>query len=78
MGRQNGVVRFDNRAGQPGCRIHAKLQLGFLAIARGKVFQQESTEPGTGSTAEGVEDEEALKSGAVVRQTTELLHDGVD
>jgi len=78
MGRQNRVVGFDDGAGQLGSRIHAKLQLGLLAIVCGEAFHQESTEPGTGSTAEGVEDEKPLKSGAVVGQTTKLLHDGVD
>ena len=78
MGRQNRVVGFDDRAGQLGGRIHAKLQLGLLAIVCREAFHQESTEPGTGSTAEGVEDEETLKSGAVVGQTTKFLHDGVD
>jgi hypothetical protein len=78
MGRQNGVVRFDDRAGQLRSRIHAKLQFGLLAVVGGEVFQQESTEPRTGSASEGVEDEESLKSGAVIGQTTKLLHDGVD
>ena len=78
MGRQNRVVRFDDGAGQLRSRIHAKFQLGLLAIIGGEAFHQESTEPGTGSTAEGVEDEETLKSGAVVGQTTKFLHDGVD
>lgn len=78
MGRQDGVVRFDDRAGQLGSRVHAKLEFRLLAIVGGEVFQQESAEPGTGSTTEGVEDEETLKSGAVVSQTTELFHYGVD
>jgi len=42
------------------------------------MFHQERTEPGTGSTTERVEDEETLKSGAVIGQTTKLVHDGVD
>ena len=78
MGRQNRVVRFDDGAGQLRGRIYAKLQLGLFAIIGGEALHQERTEPGTGTTAEGVEDEEALKSGAVIGQTAKLLHDGVD
>lgn len=78
MGRQNRVVGLDDRAGQLRGRIDAKFQLGLFAVVGGEAFQQESTEPGTGSTTEGVEDEETLKSRAVVGQTTKFLHDGVD
>jgi len=78
MSRQHGVVRFNDRAGQLRGRIHAELQFGLFAIVGGEVFQQESTKTGTCSAAEGVEDEETLESGAVVSQTTKLIHDGVD
>ena len=78
VGRQNGVVRFDDGAGQLRSWIHAKLQFGFFAIVGGEAFHQESTEPGTGSATKGVENEETLKSGAVIGQTTKSLHDGVD
>lgn len=78
MGRQDGVVRLNDRTGQARGRIDAKFQLRLLAIVGGETFLQEGTEPGTGSTSEGVEDEETLESGAVVGQTTDLLHDGFD
>ena len=42
------------------------------------MLHQERTESGPSSTTERVEDEETLKSRAVICQTTELLHDGVD
>lgn len=34
MGRQDRIVRFDDRTGQPRSRIHAKFQFGLLAIVR--------------------------------------------
>lgn len=78
MSCQNRIVRFDYRTGQLRSRIDAEFQLGLFAVVSGEAFQKESTEPGTGSATEGVEDEETLKSRAVVGQTTKFLHDGVD
>ena len=78
MGCQDGVIRLNDRAGQPRSRIHAKFQFRFLSIISGEAFHQESTEAGTGSTSERVENEETLESGTVIGQTTNLLHDGVD
>ena len=78
MSRQDSVVRFNDRTRQTRGRIHAKLQFRLLAKVGGEAFLQESTEPGAGSASERVEDEETLESGAVIGQTTDLLHDGVD
>lgn len=76
--RQNGVVRFNDRAGQLRSRIHAKLQFRLLAIVSGETFQQQSTKPGTGPTPEGAENEETLKSGTIIRQPPNPLHNRVD
>ncbi len=41
-------------------RVHSKLQLGFLAVVYGEALHEEGGEPGTGSAAEWVEDQESL------------------
>ena len=78
MCRQDRVVRFDDRSGQLRSRIHAKLQFRLLAIVRGETFHQQGTKPGTSSTSEGAENEETLKSGTIIRQPANRLHNGVD
>ena len=78
VGRQNGVVRLNDRAGQLRGGIHTKLQFRLLAIVGGKAFHQQSAKARTSSASEGVEDEETLESRAVIRQTADLLHHGLD
>ena len=78
VGRQDGVVGLDNRAGQLGSGVHAELELGLLAVVGGKALKEESAETRTSATTEGVEDEEALEARAVVGQTADLVHRRVD
>ena len=75
---QNGVVRLYDGARQLGRGVHAELELGLLAVVSGQALQQERTETRTSATTERVEHEEALETRAVVRQTADLVHDGVD
>ena len=60
MGCQDGVVRLDNGVTELGGRVNAELELGLLPVISRKTFKQESTETGTGSTTNRVEDEEGL------------------
>jgi len=38
VGRQHGVVRFDDRIRQLRCRIHAELQFRLLPVVGGEMF----------------------------------------
>jgi hypothetical protein len=62
VGRKNGIVGFDNGARQLRCGVHAKLELRLLTIISRQTFKQECTEAGPCSSAEGMEDEEALQT----------------
>jgi hypothetical protein len=66
MGRENGVVGFDD--GGRGTRgwVDGELELRLLAILGGKALKHESTEARAGTTTERVENQEALKRVAVV------------
>ena len=75
---QNRVVRFYNRVRGLRGRVDGELELGLFAVVGRETFKEESTETGTSSTTEGVEDEEALKTVTVVCKTANLVHDGVD
>jgi hypothetical protein len=65
--------------------VDSKLKLGLLAIVDGKTLHEEGSETGTGSTTEGVEDQETLETSALVSELAnavkhkvdELLADGV-
>lgn len=78
VGSQYRVVWLNNGVGHSGSRVHAELELGLLAIIGGKPLKNESTETGTGSTTERVEDEEALKTTAVIRKAANPVHYIVD
>lgn len=76
--RQHGVVRLDDGARQLGRGVHAELELRLLAVVVGQALHEESTETRASSTAERVENEEALETVTVVRQTADFVHDGVN
>ena len=66
MSGQDSIVWLDHSRGNQGGRVDGKLQLAFLSVVGRKTLQQESTEARPRSSAKGVEDEEALKRGAVI------------
>jgi hypothetical protein len=78
VGGQDRVVRLDNGSGDLGSRVDAELQLALLAVVDGQSLHEQSPEPRSRSTAEGVENEEALKPSAVVGNATDLVKDLVD
>ena len=78
VSRQYSVVWLNDGVSEPGGRIDAELKLGLLSIISGKTLKQESTEAGTGSATERVEDEKALETRAVIGQTPDLIHNRVD
>ena len=60
------------------CGVHTEFQLGFFAVICRQALEQERTKPRPSSSTEGVEDEEALQTRAVISQATELVHHGID
>ena len=73
MGGENGVVRLNNGGGSLGGRVNAELELALLSVVDREALHQESTETRASTTTEGVEDEESLKTGAVVGNTADLV-----
>jgi len=78
VGGQDSVVRLDDGVAELGGGVNAELELGLLSVISRKTLKQESTETGTRSTTERVEDEEALETRAVISQTPDLVHNWVD
>jgi hypothetical protein len=75
---QDGVVRLNNSGSVLGSRVDTELKLGLLAVVDGQTLHQESTETGTGTTTEGVEDQETLETGTRVGNTTDTVKDLID
>ena len=75
---QDRVVRLDNSVGDLGGGVDGEFQLALLAIVDRKALHEQSTEAGTGTTTKGVEDQEALKSRAVVGNAANLVEDLID
>jgi hypothetical protein len=73
VGGEDCVVGFDDGSGDQGSRVDGKLELGLLAVVGAQALKEERAESGTSSTTEGVEDEEALETGAVVLYTSQSL-----
>ena len=75
---QDRVVRLDNRSCDLRSRIDAELELALLAILDRETLHQQGTEARSSTTTKGVEDEEALKAGAVVCNAANLVEHLID
>jgi len=78
VGGQDGVVRFDNSGGHLRGRVDGESELGLAAVVDGQTFQDEGSETGTGTSTDGVEDEESLQTGAVVGELADAVEDEVN
>ena len=73
VGRQDGVVGFNNCGGDLGGGVDCEAELGLLAVVDGESFEQEGAETGTSSTTDGVEDEETLETSALVSKLSDSV-----
>merc|ERR1719220_1666494 len=78
MGGEDGVVGLDHSGGDLRGGVDGELELGLLAVVDRETLHQEGGEAGTGTATEGVEDEEALETGALVSQLPDAVEDQVD
>jgi hypothetical protein len=73
VGGQDGVVWLNNRGCGLRSRVNAELQLDLLAKVDRETLHEKSTESGTSSTSERVEDEETLETRAVISNTANFV-----
>ena len=78
MSSQDRVVRLNDGSRNLRSGVDRELQLRLLAVVNGETFHQERSESGSGATSEGVEDQEALESRAVVGDSADSVEDRVD
>lgn len=75
---EDGVVGLNNGGSVLRSGVDTELQLGLLAVVDGQTLHQESTETGTGTTTEGVEDQETLETSTGIGNTTNTVEDLID
>jgi hypothetical protein len=75
---EDGVVWLNNGSGDLRGWVDSKLKLGFLAVVDRETFHEEGSETGTGTTAEGMEDQETLETGALVGELSDSVEDEVN
>ena len=61
-----------------GAGINGKFELGFLAVVNAQPLHQQRGESRTGATTKAVEDEETLKTGALVGKFSNAVEYKVD
>jgi hypothetical protein len=78
VGGQDRVVRLNDSDGRLRSRVDTELELALLAVVDRQTLHEESAETRAGTTAEGVEDQEALETGASVGNAADLVKDAID
>merc|ERR1719443_962162 len=78
VGGEDGVVRLNNSGGDLRGRIDGETELGFLTVIDGKSLEEEGSETGTGSTTDGVEDEETLETSALISELSDSVEAEID
>jgi len=73
VGGENGVVGLDNSGGDLRGRIDGETELGFLTVIDGKSLEEEGAETGSGTTTDGVEDEETLETSALISELSDSV-----
>ena len=61
-----GVVWLNNGGGDLWGWVDGETELGFLTVINGKSLEEKRTKTGSGTTTDGVEDEESLETSALI------------
>jgi hypothetical protein len=78
VGGQDGVVWLNNGGGNLWGWVDGESELGFLTVINGKSLEEEGSETGTGTTTDGVEDEETLETSALIGELSDSVEAEID
>jgi len=70
---EHGVVWLNDGGGDLGGWVDGESELGFLTVVDGESLEEERAETGTGTTSNGVEDEEALETSALIGELSDSV-----
>jgi hypothetical protein len=75
---EDGVVWLNNGGGDLWGWVDGETKLGFLSIIDGKSLEEERSETGSGTTSDGVEDEETLETSALIGELSDSIEAEID
>jgi len=75
---EDGVVWLNNGGGDLWGWVDGETELGFLTVIDGESFEKEGSESGTGSSTDGVEDEETLETSALIGELSDSVEAEID
>jgi hypothetical protein len=78
VGGEDGVVGFNDSGGNLGRGVDGETEFGFLTVIDGKSFQKQRSQSGSGSSSDGVENEESLETGTVVGEFSNSVQTEID
>ena len=78
MGGQDGIVGLDNSSRDLGSRVDREFKFGFFAIVNRETLHQERGEARSSATTKRVEDEESLKTSALLREFADSVQDKIN
>ena len=70
---EDGVVWLNNGGGDLWGWVDGETELGFLTVIDGESFEKEGSESGTGSSTDGVEDEETLETSTLIGELSDSV-----
>jgi len=73
VGGKDGVVWFNNGSGDLWGWVDGETELGFLTIINGKSLEEERSESRSGTSTNGVEDEETLETSALIGELSDSI-----
>merc|ERR1711970_1272672 len=75
---EDGVVWLNNGGGDLWGWIDGETELGFLTVIDGKSLEEEGTETGSGTTTDGVENEETLETSTLISKFSDSVKTEID
>jgi len=75
---QDGVVWFNNSGGDLWGWVDGETEFGFLTVIDGKSLEKERSKSGSGTTTDGVEDEETLETSTLIGKFSDSVETEVD
>ena len=74
----DGVVSLNDGDCDVDRWVDDELKLGLSAVVNGQTLEQQGTETGTSTTSEGVEQDEALQTRAIIGQLSDAVENQVN
>ena len=75
---EDGVVWLDNGGGDLWGWVDGETELGLLSVIDGKSLEKERSETGSGTSTDGVEDEETLETSALIGELSNSVEAEID